>query len=520
MLNSDNDTVISGLTLKQWVGLLNGDKQVDAVKAINYFQGQQEAEVQKVLEDPNRGRANWKTRGLYPRFRNVTRMIVEKSGLLFKDTAPVLEIYDAGATNPNKAATTVLANELAKLEWDEFTANLDQLTRLLKTTVVLVQWDSDNKQLCLDYLHRGNCEVQIDPKTRKPTAMIHFIGQDPNGNAQYRVWTPNDVTMLTVQPNGSITAGAPAPNPYQIIPIAQFYDTTTPLAGFWVEQDKSVVNLNEMVNLHLTDSEYSVLWQKMSTPVTNMRPAGGTDYEQVQVQEVYGQALPRAVAAQDQDVAGIGGPGQAIVLDSMGIENPFFEYKNPNIPLADIEQVVNTWIQNTAGDWCVRVHLQGEAKANSGFQLIVEEMANLDLRKSRQRMFTNSFKRLYRVMARVLNIAYNRNVLDEQAQMFAKFNLPGLPVDTKEQEEIWSMKIQEGRATELDYFMTVEGMTHDEAMDKWQQICEFNKTKAAMGLAMVPTTSDFYSQQPSDGQEPDADDSPSSTPTQGDSGTK
>lgn len=472
LFNKNNEPIVAeGLTAKQWIDLLKTDKAKDAMRALNYFDGQQEKELIDVLNDPYRGRKRWKQNGLIPRFRNVTKMIVEKSGLLFKDAAPVLEVFSQNKVTPDETPTNLIAEELAKLEWAEFANNLDQTVRLLKTSLVLVQWDSDDKQLTLDILHRGNCEVIINPSTRKPRALIYrYSGGAEDGS--YMVWTEGEVIELHQQEHGVIVASQPIPNPYGVIPVAVFYDTNAPRTGFWVEQDKSVVNLNEMVNLHITDSEYSIKWSKLSTAITNTLPAGSSS-------EQFGDDEVREVHA---------GPGEVIYVDTTGVESPFYKRDNPAPDLLSLDNVVNTWIQSYAADWSVKIHTTNTTAANSGFQLMVEEMSNLDLRKQRQRMFENSFKRFYRTVARILNTANGRNVLDEQAEMFAKFSKPALPVDEAAQEEIWSKKITEGRATVIDYFMQVEGMSKEEALKKHEEIKAFKEanTPAPVEPAAVP----------------------------------
>ncbi|MEJ7929854.1 hypothetical protein WG922_07710 [Ramlibacter sp. AN1015] len=461
--NKNEEIVAEGFTAKEWIDLLKGDKQKDAARALNYFDGQQEKELIDVLNDPYRGRAEWKRKGITPRFRNLTKMIVEKSGLLFKEAAPVLEVFKQNEVTADEAPTQFVAEELAKLEWAEFANNLDQTVRLLKTALVLVQWDADDRQLTLDILHRGNCEVVINPATRKPRALIQRYSDE----GDYAIWTLEERIFLKQSSDGAIQVTEREPNPYGVVPVAVFYDTNAPRTGFWVEQDKSIVNLNEMVNLHITDSEYSIKWSKLSTGITNMRPAGG-------------QAASETIGsgADTDAVTVLGGPGEVVVLDSMGVESPFFKYEAPQIDLLSLDNVVNTWIQSCAADWSVKVHTTNQTAANSGFQLMVEEMSNLDLRKQRQRMFENSFKRFYRVVSRILNVAYGRNVLDEQAEMFAKFASPALPVDQAAQEEIWSKKISEGRATVIDYFMQVEGMSKEEALSKYEEIKAFKEAAA------------------------------------------
>jgi hypothetical protein len=490
MFGQQNEAPIAlGFTAKQWVDFLNTDKAVDAMKALNYLDGQQEQELIKVLNDPSRGRSKWRERGLTPRFRNLTKMVVEKSGLLFKDAPPILEVYNADEVTSNPGATALLNELFSKIEFTEFAMNFDTVLRLLKTAIVLVQWDAEEKHWCLDVLHRGNCEVVIDPRTRKPVGMIHRTSDN-----SYCVWTNDEVIELT-QGTASLGIGSREANPYGIIPIAVFYDQSTPRTGFWVEQDKSLVNLNEMVNLHITDSEYSILWSKMSTLFTNMRPAGNGQ-DNIEVAEVVNSPLPRIVPAGALSAGYLAGPGQAVVLDSMGVDNPFVRYENPNIDLKPLNEVVDSWIKGYAGDWSVRIEVAGQGRAQSGFQLVVEEADNLDLRKQRQRMFESGFKRLYRALATVFNTAMGTTAFPLDSQLFAQFDDPVLPVDIQVQETVWAQRILEGRATEIDYFKTVYGMTDEEAEAKFVDIVEFQKRKAILlgqDVAVVEATDEQMS---------------------------
>lgn len=464
--------------------MLSTNHAKDARRSLNYFDGNQEPEMIEVLNDPHRGRADWKTKGLSPRFRNVTRMVVEKSGMLFKDTMPVFEIFDKLQNNENESATQLLAEKLSDIEFVEFMSNFDQVLRLLKTAMIMVQWDQEEQQWMLDILHRANAEVIIDPTTRKPICLVFRSHENC-----YWVWTQEEITELIVSGDGAnrkIEISSQSPNTYGIIPIAVFYDTNTPRTGFWVEQDKSLVNLNEMVNLHITDSEFSILWSKMATAITNMRPQGDNNIETAEYVAGPGDVLPRRQAGK----AGIlGGPNQVITMDSMGIDSPMFEYKAPKIDLKPLNEVVDNWIKSFAGDWSVSIRAQGEGRAESGFQLIVEEMDNLDLRKQRQRMFESGFKRLYRVLRSVYNIASGGTSFPIESNLYAVFSDPVLPVDIAIEETVWSQRIKEARATPIDYFQHVWGMNKEEAELKYEEVRQFNKDNQVV-LEPVSDTTD------------------------------
>ena len=479
--NSQDKVIAVGLTAKELVDLLSTNKACDAQRALNYFDGQQEEEMIRILNDGNYGRTDWKGRGINPRYRNVTRMVVEKSGMLFKDTMPVMEVFNNAANSVNEAATQGLAQGLASIEFPEFLTNFDQIVRLLKTAMILVQWDAEQGKWMLDILHRGNSEVITDPATRKKIALVFRSHENC-----FWVWTNEQVVELRTVGEGAsakVTVVQTTPNAYGMIPVAEFYDTNTPRTGYWVEQDKSLVNFNEMLNLHILDSEYSILWNKMSTVVTNMVPAGDGNIENYEYSVEAGSTLPRRQVSKRSM---LGGPNQVITMDSTGVDGAFFEYKNPKIDLKPLNEVMESWLKGYAADWSVSIRSQGEGRAESGFQLIVEEMDNLDLRKQRQRMFENGFKRLYRVLGRVYNTASSTNTFPADSDLFVTFNDPVLPIDIQTEETVWSQRIKEGRATPIDYFMHVWGMNREEALLKFLEIKEFNQQQG-IRLAQEPT---------------------------------
>ena len=151
---------------------------------------------------------------------------------------------------------------------------------------------------------------------------------------------------------------------------------------------------------------------------------------------------------------------------------------------------MDSWIKGYAGDWSVKIEVAGQGRAQSGFQLVVEEADNLDLRKVRQRMFESGFKRLYKVLSTVFNTATGVTAFPVESQCFVQFDDPVLPVDIQVQETVWSLRIAEGRATEIDYFKVVYGLSDDEAEQKFVDLVEFNKRKAslmALDVAVVET---------------------------------
>ena len=475
MENQTAQVIAMGLTARQWVEMLNSDKAKKARKALNYLDGQQETEMELLLSDPNKGRKQWRERGFIARYRGLTKMVVEKSGQLFKDKAPAFEIFQEGSVVVDDNETKLFMDEMYKTEWQEFFINVDQVVRLLKTAIVLIQYDNDERKMVLDVLHRGNCQVVINPATRGIDALIYRTSED-GGSATYRIITKEQFIDLAEEkdgPNSKIVVTAVNDNPFLTVPAVQFYDTTVPRSGFWNEASHELIGLNELVNLHLTDSEFAISWAKRQTPITNCVVTSGNS-EVMEAVEVFGSALPKLQPATQSAIAG---PDRGIFLDSSGVDSPFFEYKGPNVDFQTLDSVVDNWIKSFAADWSVRIRASGEGQAQSGFQVVVEEMPNLELRQQRQRMFEAGFKRFFRVFRTVISTVSGTKNFKETSELFVEFPNPNLPVDTKVQEEVWSMRIKENRATVIDYLMETQGLSEDEANEKWKEIKAFNEAE-------------------------------------------
>ena len=478
-LTTNNKILTEGLTAEEWVDLLNGDKPCAARKGLNYLDGNLEEEMIKLLSDTHKGRKKWREKGIIPRYRALTKMIIEKSGQLFKDAMPIFEVYQKESDTEDEIETQAFMDEIDKIEFQEFLINLDQVTRLLKTSVVLIQYDSLEGKVVLDILSRANCQVVIDPSTRGIRALI-YITSSYNEIATYRIFTKEEVIDLREVKVGSATRIEIAdrvPNSLGIVPAVAFHDTTIPRTGFWNTAPNDLIGLNELVNLHITDSEYAISWAKLPTLFTidcdaqNSQPV-------MEVSEMYGSPLPRQTVS-DGTISG--GPSQAISLTSNTAGGtPSVQYLSPKVDITPLDDTVAGWIKSYSADWSVRVEVAGTGRvANSGFQLVIEELPNMELRRTRQRMFEAGFKRFYRVYREVLRGAGIRYFSDG-GELFTEFSDPILPVDAKENEEVWDLRITGNRATVIDYFMAEYGIDKEEAMEKYLEIVEFNKSKAAI----------------------------------------
>jgi len=463
---TEPEIIANGLSAKQWIDLLHGDQQSKSKKALNYLDGAIEQEVEKVLNDPHKGRTEWRTRGVIPRYRNLTSMIIEKSGPLFNDSLPAFRLFDKQSNEVNQAETEKLHHILSSISLHEILINDDQVRRLLKASVWLVQYDTQVNQLVIETLHRANCGVMTD-FNRNITGLIYATS-----DVTYRIFTPTTIIDLMVDPGAAtIHVTSEVENPFGIVPAGFVYDTKLPRAGVWPESESSLINFNEAYNLHLTESEFTMRW--MLNPTMIMVDCNFDDEAANYTQEVlnYGDTLPRSVNSAEITS---GGPGVILGVASNGSGSAKVEYIGPSVAIEPIDKVYEQWSQQIAADYSVRLTPAGTGSATSGFQLVVEEIPNLELRKQRQRMFENSLKRIWPVMRTVLNTS-TQQVFDENTELFVEFSHPRLPVNALEQEQLWTTRITSNRASVIDYFMTEYNMSREEAEIKIEEIIAVNR---------------------------------------------
>jgi hypothetical protein len=443
--------------MAKFMDMFDQDDKCKADCVWDYYDGESKEHLMKFLQTH---RKNALKKGLIPRARNIVKMIADKSGLLFNGKAPTINVYSTKqSTSPDDVAGQVVLDVLDSADWVEFFTNFDVGLRMLKSAMVLVQYSPERNQWVLEMLDQHNSAVAIDD-FKQMTTLIYETGETEQGDT-YRIWTPELVQDLLVDESGNETLSNPQPNPYGIIPAAMFHDTNIPRDDAWNEIPMDLIEINDIYNLHLTDSEYASAWNKQPTLFTNAIIQGGTG-QQMTVEQFPDEKLPRWVPSSDPGF--VGGPGTVVAVETNG-DTVYLDYKKPDVNLMPLDQMVNKWVADFAGDWSVNIKLDGQgSKADSGFKLIVEELQNLELRKSRQRMMEAGFKRLYEVI-KIIAI-FNGISLPAESTLYVKFAPPDLPIDEKATEEVWSRRIQERRASRVDYFMEVKGMSRAEAEAK------------------------------------------------------
>lgn len=457
-----------------------GDK---ANKSLNYYDGRQEEELVKFL---NAHRKGWMQDNVIPRTRNLTKMIVEKSGQIIHNTPPIYTVFENSESDiPDELHSEHFEEIMNKSDSIETFINLDEVVRLLKTALVLVQYDQEEQCMVYDILHRGNALVKWNPVSKDIYALLHKAFSD-DGYSVFRLYLKDLIIDFAHEAKTkSITIIGQEENPTGIVPATQFYDTQAPRTGFWNHVPMDLVSINEIYNVHITESEYAIGWMKKPTLFTNAQLGESHIEEQSHYDNGETSETHLSSSKFPHQHYGMGdkvkfGPSTAVQLDTTGVDGAFAEFKSPDVNIQPIDQVVEHWVQSYASDWSVSVDIGGTARASSGFQLIVEELPNLQLRKQRQKMFAIGLGRLFDIIKTVAN-TYSDATFPEESKLFVEFSQPNLPVDEKVQEDLWTTRINENRASLVDYFVETQGMSQEEAVDKIAEIIEFNAAVKKLG---------------------------------------
>jgi hypothetical protein len=490
----------------------------EANKLENYYKGEQTSYLIEMLNGGQGifgGRRDWVERGFKPIIRNIVNSIVDKSGLLF-NKPPKLSITPFGETRSVVDAT--FNRIMHRADWLEFFQNVDVYTRLLKSTVVLQQkyikedvstvggmYRFNNERgdaLMLTMHHKGNSVVRLDI-TGTRVIEFAYLTTTPTceGDFTYRVITPHLIEDYEVNGDAE-TLVKSVENADGIVPASMFYDINKPTRGVWVSPPEDILLLQEAYNLYLTDSFFATAHQMQKTlfhdspivdpdaePIDTTTPANPNQFQ-----------VPRSAqhsSRRNRRKPKIGGLGATVQVEAgRDGKTPMVKFDGPESDLRSLHSMIVEIVREFAHDWGVNMRAEGQARANSGFQLVVEEMDNLQLRERRAQSFQAGLRRFYDITQQL----YPELI---EGSLKVDFAPPSLPINTTELENTWDQRINGSRGSVLDYYMEVKGMSEEEALQKIHRDIEIKKLIAAALPQPEPIVASADDVPAGDDQEPD-----------------
>lgn len=475
---------------------LRSDDAIETQKLLDFYEGDQ---LKHLIDDLNEKRKDWKARKFTPRVRNITKTIVDKSGLLFNQPPTFQVLPLTGNKKPIVDDTFTALME--RSDWLEFFQNVDVYTRLTKSVCIYQQkiipsptTTQDGKYvpnfdrgeaLKLELLTRANSAVRLDV-TGTVVIELAFLTSDidPSGDFTYCDVTPELITEWQVH-NQKETLISSEPNPEGFVPATMVYDTNRPRRGAWVKPPQDIVSLQEALNLAYTDTEYAMAHQKQKTLFTNATMIGGRtgNGPMLGIPHAEEGFTPGGTAYPSNSIGGnsnaeMGGLGSVVTVTTGDPQvQPFVSFDGPVSDLDVLTKVMDELVKQVAYDWSVSMRTEGSGKANSGFQIIVEEIDNLNLRDKRSQSMQAALRRFYFVTQRLYPTL-------TQGVLRARFAPASIPVNKLEEDQIWQQRIEQGRASIIDYFMQSEGLDESEA---WDKVLQIQAENAKLGYATALT---------------------------------
>jgi hypothetical protein len=471
-----------------------GSEAWKARKLLEMYEGHQLKWVEAALNGDIRGgqgkRYDWRERGFVPRMRNIIKPVVEKSASLFNYPAKY-EILPATSTSAKPVVDATLNNLLASADWVEFSQQMALYTRLLRSTCTfqlkIVPDGSTTSGGIYRFteargdawvpmlLHAGNSVVRGNVTRTKVTELAYITNGCPG---ERDGWTyiyvcPQYSQEYFVKDGKEVAIGDQIPNYDGIVPASMTYDTSKPRTGMYCKVPEDIASFQEMYNSHLTDLDFALTTQKgQSLFIMNAEVKGGNEAPSYamtgnSIESIEGANNPGGpgykMRAPEQP--SLGGIGSVITLKAGkgATIAPSAEFKGPNVDLAAHDAVMRTLLQDLASDWSVRLKVGGQGQASSGFQLIVEEMDNLELREQQAKAYQGALRRMYDIT----KVLYPE-LTDGQLQVI--FAPASLPTNKAEDLKLWVDKITAGLASRVDYFMATEGLSAEEAVLRVQEV--------------------------------------------------
>jgi len=452
--------------IQEYINIFSEDESMFSRKSQDFYDSKQLTWMHKRLNDT---RSNWTERGFRPTYRNLTKMICDKSGMLYKDGMPDFSVYYDDENTPDDIATETLGEYFHDSDFLEFLINLDPMVRLLKTVGILIQYDGNEDKFSFDILHKGNAIFEKIPHSQDLSFCMHLLSADNDLYDIYRVWTPEKVEDWRKQKSPAETKPEKIftmDNPYGMVPVSMYHDTNIPKSGSTNIIQKDLVNFNEDFNMYLIDIIWSAAWAMRKALFHNV------PFEEDEIED--GQWTVNGTSKYPtQNATSITqmGPDSTVYYDSTGVEGGAkLDFLGPDIPLEEIRQLYDQLTKDIAFDWSVRIRVEGYGQVNSGFQLIVEEIPNLELRQQRQRMAERGLGRVFKLMNKMLISIKPKKIFGDDAEIYVEFAEPYLPVDPMQEDKVWLNRINNGLATKIDYFMQVQKMSRAEAEEKVKEL--------------------------------------------------
>lgn len=406
----------------QRIQCLTEDNTVSAQRAVDFYEGDQTRLMREILSTDGRGIKHWHDRGVMNIWVNYVLDVIRQSSHTY-DTQPKREVFTG--EDVNEAVTDVYKNLLIDAGFEFASQGLDELSRLLKSTLLFIQFVPERNKYNFVLLGRHNSHVEWDSLTGTVTSLMYATcDAGLSGGQMHRHVTPDIVTDIEFfkedgPSSATVKIRSEEVNPYGIIPVAPLFDVRQPTSGFYGKPAwEDLVGFNEAKNMFHIEAKFGSRFGLLGMPVTNAKIAKGT----------------------------VMSPDAILEVEQTDPDVPiFFDFKAPQVQIDAFLPWLDGLTKDIGRSWGVTFDAEGAGSADSGFKLIVKELPNTELRQTRRKAALQFEQELFNALRTMHSVdSPSATQIPTDAKLVAEFTAPLNVVNKTEENEIRQKKVAGG----------------------------------------------------------------------------
>ncbi len=331
-----------------------------AAKALDYYNYEQDSYLADAIKA--RYKAEHEDILRYRFTAPVTESLINQLAVTFKEE-PTITIDGSDAQKEAFGKLLDASDAMRKL------AMADRYAELMHKVGLIPIWTG--RRVSLQLLTPDKTIVKTD-KYGDVEELRYWIGEAKENIHQveafrvWAVWTEFEYYEVETNANGEdikVIPGSQEVNPYGRIPVAWF-STDEVLGSFWADKGYPIIELNENINMKVTNLDIGMDYQSFSTMVT----IGMKDEESLPVGVTRRINIPRA-----------GGGGMA---------DGDVKYITPDAKLEAVWKIIQEQIQWFGSLMGINVEaIGGQRQYNSGFQLKLAKQGVIDRNNSKKAFY-------------------------------------------------------------------------------------------------------------------------------------
>ena len=441
--------------------------------------------------------AKYQSMKLQKEFFNLTKLVIDELSVIYNEEPD-------RDTGENEADNELYAEIIESSQLNLVMDTVLRLTKLCKTVLIKPVWRNDKIEY--DIITPNIFDVIQDPvDPTKAKAVIYATQRDLNNetltgnnstknqdkmdvdNTIYYYWDADKHFTFTYSFNEKkdiiveITNNPDNPeniNPYGVLPFVIVRDGY-PVDSFFIESGDDLINVNEVLNIKLTEKNYLTKMQSFSVPVRK-----GADSK------------------------------TALILDpSMTVDLPAdddistgsdFRFVTPDAKVADLEADIEARLRRIA----IKYHLNPDMFTASGNRSSAD---SLQMQNYRMGLIIKRDKPIFRLVERELfnltRIIFNYHSdigkLSEDAELFIDYAELEIPLTVSEQDQHLLLLNNNGLLSKKDWVKIVNKDIQDDAAAE-AYLAEIEEEKKAAMKSMQETMRQGLAQQeqiPVEGEE-------------------